>query len=287
MRRRGRTWGLMLALCACAPVSACSLTTDFGGYSTGAMVTPGDDGGPDGPGHQPADDSAAPTGSAPTGADADAPDAAHEICRPGRSGPSCEMPCPDGKAGEACDFRLVLALPIPRLAKWNVPGDVPYSIDRTSSTGAFSRIAYRLVLDAEEVWVELDAFTNDPKRLGVPVDWVFDQPVTNVMVHSFSANQPHVLVPSAGNIELWSHCYNEGPDGLFDAHDVIGSAPDCYGSMQVHVGDKPVLCVNHWSEGGTKNLDIGIGPSPGKHPDWTFAENAGTYQKRTLEVYVR
>lgn len=214
-------------------------------------------------------------------------DAQAKICRPGFTGIDCTTPCPAGKAGAACDFERVLGLDIPVRAEWNVPADVPYSEDRTASVGLFSRIAYRLVLDSNEVWVELDAFTNDAKLLGVPVDWSFDQPIANAIVHSFAPTQPHVLVPTSGNVELWSSCYGEGADGVFDADDHEGGDTDCYGSMQIHVAGKPVLSFNHWSQGGTKDLDLGIGPSPGNHLDWTFAENAATFTKRRLEVYVR
>ena len=269
-------------LAACVPVGACSLVTDLGGYS--GSITSGGDGGAetDGPPTR-TEDVADAEGVDSSSADADAA----EICRPGFTGPSCETPCPAGMAGAACDFSLVFALDIPVQADWDVASDVPYASDRTDGVGEFSRVAYRLVLDGDEVWVELDAFTTNAKRLGVPVDWTFDVPVTNVIVHSFAANQPNVLVPAAGNVELWSDCYPEGPGGVFDHDDDRQNSPDCYGSMQVHVASKPILSFNHWTEGATKNNDIGIGRSPGKHPDWTFAENAASYAKRRLEIYVR
>jgi hypothetical protein len=260
-------------------IAACSLTTDLSGLrsgepdagQTGDALAPSDavsDGEPDGDGDDNAD--------------------ASVFCRPGFTGATCSTPCPSKTAGTACEFRLILGLDIPQTGgSWKTPADVPYSDNATASAGPFTRVAYRLVLDAEEVWVELDAYTQDPTRLGVPVDWIFDQAVQNVVVHSFSPNQPDILVPTGGNIELWSNCYGEGPGSRFDHDDNIDQArPDCYGSLQLHVSQRPVLSFNHWAS-GTDAVDVGIGPSPEGGPDWTFAENAKLFQKRRFEVYVR
>jgi len=259
--------------------------TDLDGYSTRPSLV--DAGTPDEAPDRTLTGDAAPSTEA--AADSSPPaEAGRPICRPGFSGPTCTTPCPEDTAGAACDFDLVLALDIPVVADWNVPGDIPWATDRTASRGPFERVAYRLVLDAEDVWVELDAFTSNPSKLGVPLDWIFDRPIENVVVRSFSPNQPSVLDPSSGKLEFWSNCYGEGADGRFDDEDVFeSSASDCYGSMQIHVLGNPVLSFNHWTEGAGKNLDLGIGPGPDKSRDWTFAENAGKFQKRRLEVYVR
>ena len=41
-------------------------------------------------------------------------------------------------------------------------------------------------------------------------------------------------------------------DGAYDAHDAMGDASsvDCYGSMQIHLDDVPLLAFNRWSNGG-------------------------------------
>ena len=274
MRRR-RRWPLVVALGACVPLGACSLANDLSGFSTADAVLA-----------EAGSTDAAGVGDGEGGGMPVTPDAA-AICRPGFHGPSCSTPCPAGMAGAACDYELVLGLDIPVAADWNEASDVPYAVNRTGSAGAFSRVGYRLVLDDQEVWVELDAFTTDATRLGVPVDWTFQKPVTNAIVFSFAANQPHVLVPTGGNVELWSDCYGEGPDGRFDHDDTRDDSPDCYGSMQVHVGGKPVLSFNQWTEAPASDLDIGIGPAPTNDLDWTFARNAAKFTKRRLEVYVR
>ena len=201
------------------------------------------------------------------------------------SGDDCATPCPAGMAGSACEFRIVYGLDLPTNADWNVLADVPYDIDETAAVGSFDRVAYRLLLDDEEVWVEMDAFTNDAAMLGVPTDWVWDIAITNALVVSVSPNQSNVAVPTAGNLELWSACYSEGPNGVFDDDDTIGGGTDCYGSMQVHVAMNTVLALNHWSQAGT--LDVGIGEAPSGNPDWTFSGNAGSFLEKRLEVYVR
>lgn len=269
---------LVAAATSALPIAACSLLTDLTGYSSPAA--PAD-----------ADPIEAATLADVRVADAsdagDAADGGGFECRPLFTGPTCTTPCPPRKAGVDCAFDRVFRLEIPTEASWKSSDDVPYSENASASVGTFERVAYRLVLDEEEVWVELDAFTEDASRLGVPIDWVFEEPIRNVIVRSFAANQPDVLAPVTGNLEFWSHCYGTGDDGLYDHADVLRDQPGCYGSMQIHVEEKPVLCFNRWSSGEAA-LDLGIGPSPTpERPDWTFAENSATFVTRTLEVYVR
>lgn len=219
----------------------------------------------------------------------DAPVEASAFCPVGLSGPTCATPCPSGTAGAACDFELVYRLNLPSSAEWTAAGTVPYSVDRSATIGAFSRVAYQLVLDDAEVWVELDAFTSDATKLGIPVGWAFQQQVNRVIVQSFSPNQRGILEPASGNIEMWPDCYAQGGDGIFDSNDVR-VAPlltPCYGSMQIHVGGHAVLAINRWIN-PEHVLDLGIGPAPTPlSRDWTFASNANTFVKRRLDVYVR
>jgi hypothetical protein len=265
------------AIAACVPIAACSLVTDLDGLAGTADVSPLLD---SSDGLDAAQAPEAPQDSAPVdaGSDSDA------SCRPGFTGPTC-APCPAKTSGPACDFKLVLGLSIPLTANWQTAADVPYSDNASATVTPFTRVAYRLVLDTNEVWVEVDAFTQDATRLGVPVDWTFDVPVSNAIVRSFASNQVDVLVPTAGNIEFWSNCYSEGDGGSYDHDDTISPEVDCYGSMQVHVNRQPVLSFNRWSQ--TSTLDVGIGRSPIEEPDWTFAQNASTFTTRRLEVYVR
>jgi len=55
--------------------------------------------------------------------------------------------------------------------------------------------------------------------------------------------------------------------------------------MQLHnTGEKQTLfAFNHWNLGTT---EVGIGNQPTGQPDWTFANNGGTYTVKTLQVLV-
>lgn len=209
-------------------------------------------------------------------------------CRPTHGGDDCATACPTGMAGASCDFRIIYGLDIPEMGgDWNLIADVPYDIDEAASAGGFDRVAYRLILDDEEVWVELDPFTTDAAELGLAMDWIYDVPVSNVTVASFSANQATVTTPSDGNVEMWSNCYSAGPNGVFDYDDDIGMNEDCYGCIQVHLEQQTVLAFNRWARDAGGLLELGIGPSPTGNPDYTFEENAGDYTSRRLEVYIR
>ena len=213
--------------------------------------------------------------------------AACATCTTGFMGANCDT-CVAGKYGPKCDYNIVYGLNIPVAADYNVPADVPYDIDNSAGAGAFTRVAYRLVLDAEEVWVEMDAFTANKNQLGLPVDWIFDQAVTNVTVVSKAGNTPSIAAPTNGTIEFWSNCYapNGGNNGLYDYDDdYTGQGTDCYGSLQVHVGTNTVFSYSRWSGGGAS--DIGFGNQAVNHPDWTFAGNAGGFATRRLEVFVK
>jgi hypothetical protein len=206
-------------------------------------------------------------------------------CNPDFSGDDCATPCPTGTAGAGCGFRLIYGLDIPAAAAaWATAADVPYDVDDAAATATFDRVAYRLIVDDQQVWVEMDPFTNDATELGVPVDALHDVAITNVTVASYSANLASISTPTDGNVEMWSNCYSAGPNGVFDHDDDLG-ATDCYGSLQVHADQQIVLAFNRWAASGTHEL--GIGPSPAGNPDYTFQQNADDYTERRLEVYVR
>ncbi|RLB55326.1 MAG: hypothetical protein DRI90_19540, partial [Deltaproteobacteria bacterium] len=208
-------------------------------------------------------------------------------CRPDFGGDDCSTACPNGRAGSSCDFRIIFGLDIPvAVTNWDDVGDVPYDIDDAANATGFDRVAYRLILDDEEVWVELDPFTVDATELGMPMDVVHDLPITNATVASFSSNQAAISVPSDGNVEMWSSCYSAGPNGVYDYDDDITSGTDCYGCVQVHIGMQPILSFNRWSDSSGTH-ELGIGPSPTGNPDYTFEENANDYTTRRLEVYIR
>jgi len=208
-------------------------------------------------------------------------------CRPDFSGTDCGTACGDGTAGPDCAFRIIYGLDIPvAVGDWDLPADVPYDTDDADSAATFDRVAYRLILDDEEVWAELDPFTGDATELGLPFGVIHDVAVTNVTVLSFAANQPTIASPADGNVESWSNCYSAGPNGVYDHDDDISSGTECYGCVQVHVDSQVVLAFNRWSS-SSGDHELGIGPSPTGNPDYTFEQNAGDYASRRLEVYVR
>lgn len=208
-------------------------------------------------------------------------------CRPDFGGDDCGTACPDGMAGAGCDFRIIFGLDIPApVTDWNEISDVPYDVDDAAGAAPFDRVAYRLILDDEEVWVEMDPFTSDAAELGMPMDVIHDVPITNATIASFSPRQPSSSAPTDGNVEMWSSCYSAGPNGVFDYDDDITAGTDCYGCIQVHVALQPVLSFNRWSSGSGTH-ELGIGPSPTGNPDYTFEQNANDYTTRRLEVYIR
>ncbi len=265
--------------------SACSLATSFAGYIGDQSVA--------------ADAALVDAGSLVDGSLVDGSDAAAQgdaggdgsatVCRPGFTGATCSDACPKERAGIACELSLVYGLDVPTSAAWTTAAAVPYSSNHASAFNALSRVGYHLVLDQDEIWIEMDAFTQDATQLGVPVTYTFDAPVSNVIVYSFSANQKSVLAKTGGHVQLWSNCYDPDADGgTYDGLDVIQPAmPSCYGTMQINVGGAPVLGFHRWAVSGN-DIDIGIGPGPDtKHLDWTFVANAGQFKTRRLEVYAR
>lgn len=208
---------------------------------------------------------------------------------------------------EAARYSLVYALPIPVDANYE-DGLPPYSVDRSERIGPFDRAAYCLQLDDDWVWVSMDAFTDVPARLGVPVSATgatFQRAVSDMTVFS---NVPGVVSGTGittGNIEFWHQCYDEinvrgFPGASSSLHDFDDSHPhprydydSCYGSMQVHNhgARQTVFAYNQWDrdpEFDPGPDDLGIGNSPvGIHPDWTFEANAGRYGIRTLYVLAR
>jgi hypothetical protein len=218
--------------------------------------------------------------------------AACDVCLPNFTGAACDQ-CVAGKFGSNCDYDLVYDLNVPVGADYNVPTDVGYTTDNSGVAGAFTRVAYRMTLGTESVWVEMDAFTTNKAQLGIPVDWIFDQEVSNMTVISNARAVASISRPTNGKIEFWSNCYapTGGDNGIYDHDDEhAGQGTDCYGSFQVHAGTNTIFAYNRWSGGG--NSDVGFGNNPasglgGQHQDWTFAANAGLFTSRRIEVFVK
>ena len=143
----------------------------------------------------------------------------------------------------------------------------------------FDRIAYFVELqDAdgtnEDLYVSMDAFTDDPGKIGVPVFGSgahFQQNVANLDVYSNVKGIVTGTHLNGGNIEFWPNNY--GPQNnanvpnasadVFDFGDQSTDPEDGYGSMQVHNHDakQTLFAINHWREGRHADIGIGIGRS--------------------------
>ncbi len=200
---------------------------------------------------------------------------------------------------ESKTYELVYDLDLGKMAH-----DIKYDVDNHAKvTKPFDRIAYCLELTTADgqmqyVYVSMDAFTNDPAKIGIPTAASgarFRQNVANMNVYS---NVKAVEVGrglQGGNIEFWPDNYgtpNSGsvPNASSDKYD-WGDEPtapaDGYGCMQVHNHDakQTLFSVNHWVGGGG-GADLGIGNRPVEHPDWTFSNNSGSYIAKRLRVLV-
>ena len=200
---------------------------------------------------------------------------------------------------EAGDYRLVYDLDLATLGEM-----IDYDVDNSGEIEhPFDRIAYFMELQRDDgetqyLYVSLDAFTDDAKKIGVPTfasGGHFQQDIAHMNVRS---NVNSIITGrdlEGGGIEFWSQNYAPSnaasvPGASSDVYD-FGDQPadpaDGYGSMQIHNRDaqQTLFAINHWRQGG--KADIGIGNRSESHPDWTFAGNANTYLSRRLRVLVR
>jgi sialate O-acetylesterase len=151
--------------------------------------------------------------------------------------------------------------------------------------------------EEQNLFVSMDAFTEDTKKLGIPTaasGAIFQQIVTGLEVYS---NLESIVSGNfeQGNIEFWPDNYVADnlaavPGAEKDVYDWgDGRFPpvDGYGSMQIHNFSKKqtLFAINHWRTGA--GADIGIGNSPGQTRDWTFSATAGTFTQKRLRVFVR
>lgn len=199
---------------------------------------------------------------------------------------------------EAREYELVYDLDLNKAGR-----KISYNQDRSAQiTRPFDRIAYFLELQpnnepAQYVYVSLDAFTADLKKLGVPTPesgaW-FQQNVTNLNIWSNARDLVTGRGIAVGNMEFWSSNYGaensaqvpNASSQTFDFGDTPAGIPDGYGSMQIHNFNarQTLFAFNHWSDGET--ADLGIGNNPSGNPDWTFARNARAYATKRLRVLV-
>jgi sialate O-acetylesterase len=199
---------------------------------------------------------------------------------------------------EAKDYQMVYDLDLTKLGP-----SIKYDVDNHQTIRRpFDRIAYFVELrdedwNTKDLYVSMDAFTDDPGRIGVPVFGSgahFQQNVTNLDVYSNVKGIVTGTRLNGGNIEFWPNNYapqnsadvpNASGD-VFDFGDQPTDPVDGYGSMQVHNHDarQTLFAINHWRE--SAHADVGIGNQSTNNPDWTFAGNAGGMQAMRLRVFV-
>ena len=180
-----------------------------------------------------------------------------------------------------------------------------YDVDNSAKwIGVIKRVAYYMELvkkdgSSDYIALEMDAFTQDVKLLGLPTvkSGAFHQiMVNNVNVYS---NVKGVETGSFDecNAELWGTNYGtENSAGIFGASDKkydFGDAPQGkdpgYGSFQFHNYKlhQTLLAFNAWSNAATSDVGIGNNPAEEGHSDWTFAKNAGDYARVNLLIFAK
>jgi len=191
-------------------------------------------------------------------------------------------PC---SAPEASSYQEVRTVNIPDgLGNWDKDHQVPYILQKDIPS-KISRVAYCLKLNDDWVWTSFDL--TDPKKVGVPVDYVLDGNMQHVNVVSGCKEvQSHTNVQ--GKLEFWSHCYGRGAGHKYD-HNDVKTRSDCYGSMQVHVNAKTVWAFNGWSHKGYCDVQIGHHVNRYRSTDGTFNRNCQMFAngKGTLHIYVK
>ena len=204
--------------------------------------------------------------------------------------------------GLADGFKVVYAYDIPVTGDFN--GSTASTLcDQSDLAGSFDRVAYyvELVLPTgwtQYLWAAMDPFATNAKQLGVPTfasGEIYQQYVSNLDVRSNVGGIVNGTGMSGGNLEFWPKDYSEGnaigiinANGLtLDFGDTIASYGGSYGCMQIHnSGASQTLFAMNNLGGDGRTLDIGIGNQAANQPDWTFANNAGVYVRRTLYVLV-
>jgi hypothetical protein len=202
-------------------------------------------------------------------------------------------------------YELVYTLDIPVRGTFNASSD-PYRYNQCTQTGAYDRVAYYLELQTpsgaiQYLWASMDDFASGNRtKIGLPSvasGAVFQRYVSNLDVKSNVAGVTNGTGMAGGNLEFWPSNYSATNTAAipgashvnYDFGDSGGTASSGHGSMQLHNSTygQTLFAMNNW--GGDGNIiAIGIGNRPGQaNTDWTFADNSGTYARRTLHVLAR
>lgn len=222
------------------------------------------------------------------------------------------LPASAFRAGEV-PKRDALGLNVPEAEKYQLVYDldlskltpVQYDQDnRGKIQGTIERIGYFLELgtgseagETKFVWVSMDAFTQDLAKIGVPTvqsGAAFQQRVNKLNVVTNVTGIVTGEALSGGNIEFWPNNYDTSnaanvsgaSASAYDFGDQKSEPVDGYGCMQVHNWNakQTLFAINNWKAGA--GADLGIGNQSGGNPDWTFAGNAGRYERKRLRVFV-
>lgn len=204
----------------------------------------------------------------------------------------------------AKQYELVYAFD-PRSARCENGTKFIYTTDNSDKvTGPFKKIAYSLAFrnnkeEVKYVFVEMDAFTDDIKKIGVPdkaSDAHFQQNVKNVKVKANANGVKNGKFADGCNIEFWDNNYapqNEkkvpgASDSKFDFGDKVDkNVSPGYGSMQVHNFKEKQTIFSFSNFRAGPNADVGIGNANGGNTDWTFSKNARNLQVAELKVFIK
>jgi sialate O-acetylesterase len=198
-------------------------------------------------------------------------------------------------------FRKVYELDLP--LQGNFASAPPkYALDATGEIAAFSRVAYVLQLRQGEsiryVAAAMDAFTKDPKQLGIPYakSGIRHQTrVANLTVRSNLDAIPALNNSDGGSIEFWDSNYAPANTlnlpganaAKYDFDDQPATGPG-YGCLQIHDWKDKLTLLAYNCFNGASDCDIGIGNNTaGENPDYTFAANGGQYDVRRLTILVK
>ena len=220
--------------------------------------------------------------------------------------PTAAPPLPQPVAENVPDaqgYRHVYTFDLPVCGSFFTSASTYTVFADTSNLPPYSRVAYYLELQAgtaptQWIWTAMDAFTDDPSKIGLPgTNCFFQTRVTRLDVRSNVGGIVTGTDIDTGNIEFWPSNYGKGnsigiPSASNSTYDFgDGSAngsQNGHGSMQVHNhGAGAAQTLFALSNFNNNNLlSIGIGNRPTGDPDWTFAYNAGSYNHRRLYVFV-
>ncbi|MCQ2397202.1 MAG: 9-O-acetylesterase [Lentisphaeria bacterium] len=178
-----------------------------------------------------------------------------------------------------------------------------YTVNNAASiSGKIKRIAYYVTATLKNgnkrfIGAAMDAFTDDPTKIGIPTyksGIFFQTKVANLDILTNVAGIANGRFPE-GNIEFWPNNYmtenaTNLPDAntnLYDFDDTPGQELNSYGCMQLHLFPQKITLFAYNAFNNGLNADFGIGNCSGQHPDYTFAYNLSKdYSAAAIAVYV-